>query len=85
VQIEGDLPRARKQSGFQAAKDHEKGSDDEGPASEEGSSVEAESKGVVTLLIEVRGTRSIPKLAARLAEIPGVVSVQARDANFASE
>jgi putative Mg2+ transporter-C (MgtC) family protein len=84
VQVEGDQPRNRKQSGFQAAKGHEKGSDDEGPASEE-VSAEVDSKGVVTLLIEVRGIKSIPKLAARIAEIPGVVSVQAGDANFVSE
>jgi hypothetical protein len=64
VQVEGDQKRPRKQSGFQAAKGHDKGSDDEGPASEE-DSVEADSKGVVTLLIEVRGIKSIPKLAAR--------------------
>jgi hypothetical protein len=36
---------------------------------------------VVKLLIEVRGTRSIPKLAARIADIPGVVSVQMGEAS----
>ena len=35
---------------------------------------------IFTLLLEVRGTKSLPKLAARIAEIPGVVSVQAGDA-----
>jgi putative Mg2+ transporter-C (MgtC) family protein len=86
VQVEGEQSRLRKQSGFQAAKGHEKGSDDEGSGSEDGSSEAATpSKGIVTLLIEVRGTKSIPKLAARLSEIPGVVSVQAGDANLTSE
>lgn len=36
---------------------------------------------VVTLRMEVRGARSIPKLATRIADIPGVVSVQAGDAD----
>jgi putative Mg2+ transporter-C (MgtC) family protein len=87
VQVEGEQSRPRKQSGFQAAKGHEKGSDDEGPASENASSTDAapQSKEIVTLLIEVRGTKSVPKLAARIAEIPGVVSVQAGDANITSE
>jgi putative Mg2+ transporter-C (MgtC) family protein len=35
---------------------------------------------VVKLFIEVHGTKSIPKLAARIADVPGVVSVQAGDA-----
>ena len=35
---------------------------------------------VVKLLIEVHGTKSVPKLAARIADLPGVVSVQAGDA-----
>ena len=35
---------------------------------------------VVKLLIEVHGTKSIPKLAARIADLPGVVSVHAGDA-----
>ena len=34
---------------------------------------------VVKLVIEVRGTKSYPKLVARIADIPGVVSVQAGD------
>jgi hypothetical protein len=41
--------------------------------------------GAVTLSIEVRGAKSIAKLAARLSEIEGVVSVNASDANLTSE
>jgi putative Mg2+ transporter-C (MgtC) family protein len=40
------------------------------------------SKGIVTVALEVQGTRSIAKLAARLAEIDGVVSVNAADVNI---
>ena len=41
-------------------------------------------KGIVTVALEVQGTRSIAKLAARLAEIDGVVSVNATDVNVPS-
>ena len=43
----------------------------------------APAPGIVTLLIEVRGSRSVAKLAARLSEIAGVTSVRAGDANLA--
>ena len=42
-------------------------------------------QGVVTIQIDVRGTKSISKLAARLSEIDGVVSVQAGEASSTSE
>jgi putative Mg2+ transporter-C (MgtC) family protein len=82
VEGEGDLIRHGKQSGSQQARGHGKQWDDETMPIEEVALDDAPSGGgsVVTLLMEVRGTRSIPKLAARIAEIPGVVSVQAGDA-----
>jgi putative Mg2+ transporter-C (MgtC) family protein len=41
--------------------------------------------GTVTVLLEVQGTESVSKLAAKLADIDGVVSVNAGDANVQSE
>jgi putative Mg2+ transporter-C (MgtC) family protein len=43
------------------------------------------SKGIVTVALEVQGTRSVAKLAARLAELDGVVSVNAADVNIPSD
>jgi hypothetical protein len=45
----------------------------------------APKKGVVTVLIELRGVKSTAKLAARLSEIDGVVSVRAGDANLPTD
>ena len=42
-------------------------------------------KGIVTLRVEVRGAKSVARLAERLSEIPGVTSVQIADANFATD
>jgi putative Mg2+ transporter-C (MgtC) family protein len=42
-------------------------------------------KGVVTLIIEIRGVRSLSKLTARLSEMAGVVSVQAGSEALTSE
>src|ERR1700729_431481 len=42
-------------------------------------------KGIVTLRVEVRGAKSVARLAERLSEIPGVTSVQVGDANFATD
>jgi putative Mg2+ transporter-C (MgtC) family protein len=38
-----------------------------------------------TVVLEVQGSRSVSKLAARLADIPGVVSVNAGDGNVPSD
>jgi putative Mg2+ transporter-C (MgtC) family protein len=43
------------------------------------------SKGIVTVALEVQGTRSVAKLASRLSEIDGVVSVNAADVNVPSD
>ncbi|HLH49224.1 MAG TPA: hypothetical protein VKV96_07785, partial [Roseiarcus sp.] len=87
VQVEGDPSHRRKQSGWQQAKGHDMQWDDDAPSFEEAPASEADrdGKGIVALLVELRGTKSIPKLAARISEIPGVVSVQAGDASFLSE
>jgi putative Mg2+ transporter-C (MgtC) family protein len=45
----------------------------------------AAQKGIVTLRVEVRGAKSVARLAERLSEIDGVTSVQIGDANFASD
>jgi putative Mg2+ transporter-C (MgtC) family protein len=87
VNIEGegdDITRHGARSGFQQARGHGKEWDDETASLNEASPDERPSGTdiVVTLMLEVRGTKSIPKLAARLAEIPGVVSVQAGDSAF---
>lgn len=79
---EGDQPRLVGQSGSQQAKGHDKQWDDEESGLAE-VSLPAGAMGVgsiVKLLIEVRGSKSITKLAARIAEIPGVISVQTGDA-----
>jgi putative Mg2+ transporter-C (MgtC) family protein len=55
-------------------------------ANEGGSaSPSAGQKRVVTVALEVQGTRSVAKLASRLAEISGVVSVNAGDINVPSD
>jgi len=41
--------------------------------------------GVVTVTLEIQGARSVAKLAAKLAEISGVVSVNAGDANVPAD
>ena len=45
----------------------------------------ASEKRIVTVALEVQGTRSIAKLAARLADIAGVISVNAADANIPTD
>jgi putative Mg2+ transporter-C (MgtC) family protein len=42
-------------------------------------------KGIVTLRVEVRGAKSVARLAERLSEIDGVTSVQTGDANLSSD
>ena len=42
-------------------------------------------KGIVTLRLEVRGAKSVTRLAERLSEIDGVTSVQTGDVNLSSE
>jgi len=84
LQVEGETTR-RDGSGFQAAKGHGKGEDDEVAGNEFPSRPGPTPKGIVTLLLEIRGAKSLTKLAARLNEIDGVVAVQAGDASLSSE
>jgi putative Mg2+ transporter-C (MgtC) family protein len=65
-------------SGFQSGKTQGKGEDDE-------SEVPTPAKGVVTLLLEIRGVKSLPKLIARLSEIDGVVEVHTGESGVGSE
>jgi putative Mg2+ transporter-C (MgtC) family protein len=81
VQVESEDMQHAGQSGAHHDKGHGKQWDHESPDFEEGSAnglLDAMSS-MATLLIEVRGTKSIPKLAARIAELSGVVAVQAGD------
>jgi putative Mg2+ transporter-C (MgtC) family protein len=82
LQVEGDK-KDRNQSGFQTGKGHGKEPDDEMAANELGAVTHAETplKGIVTLLLEIHGAKSVSKLAARLSEIDGVVAVHAGAAN----
>ena len=85
VHVDSDPSTGR--SGFQASKGRTRGYDDAALISEEDGSSETtpRPKGIVTIQIDVRGTKSISKLAARLGEIDGVVSVQAGEASSASD
>ena len=47
--------------------------------------VERAEEGIVAVALEVQGTGSVSKLAAKLADIEGVVSVNAGDVNVLSE
>ena len=69
VATDGSDPR---RSGFQGGKAHGKGE-------ETTESAPPADKGVVTLLLELRGVKSLGKLVARLSEIDGVVDVQGAD------
>ena len=83
VQVEHESSRGRGQSGAQAGKGRGTGWEDHPRETEEDLADAAPAPGIVTLLIEVRGSRSVAKLAARLSEIAGVTSVRAGDANLA--
>lgn len=86
LQVEGEK-KGPKTSGFQTGKGHGKGEDDEVSVSDLGVSPQAgpPPKGIVTLLLEIRGAKSLDKLVTRLSEIDGVVAVHAGDANSSSE
>jgi putative Mg2+ transporter-C (MgtC) family protein len=47
-------------------------------------SADATRKRVVTVTLEVQGVRSVAKLASKLSEIPGVISINAGDVNIPS-
>jgi hypothetical protein len=74
VQVERAPSRGRGQSGGQAGKGRGTGWEDH-----PGETEEAPQLGIVTLMFEVRGAKSVAKLAARLSEIEGVTSVRVGD------
>jgi putative Mg2+ transporter-C (MgtC) family protein len=78
VKEQDDGSRVARRSGSQQPKGHGKQRDDE--SLDFGDGGPSGAGRVVKLLIEVHGTKSIPKLAAQIADIPGVASVQAGDA-----
>jgi putative Mg2+ transporter-C (MgtC) family protein len=75
VASDGSDPR---RAGFQGGKARGKGE-------ESAEDFARPAKGVVTLLMELRGVKSISKLVARLSEIEGVVDVQAGEPGEVSE
>jgi putative Mg2+ transporter-C (MgtC) family protein len=85
VQVEREPSRGKGQSGAQAGKGRGTGWEDHPAEPEEALSEASLAQGIVTLLIELRGSRSITKLAARLTEINGVTSVLVGEASVTSD
>jgi putative Mg2+ transporter-C (MgtC) family protein len=79
VQVERAPTQGRGQSGGQAGKGRGTGWEDHPVEIEEAPPADLPRQGIVTLMIEVRGARSVGKLAARLSEIGGVTSVRIGD------
>jgi putative Mg2+ transporter-C (MgtC) family protein len=50
-----------------------------------GQTASSKSRRIVTVALEVQGTRSVARLAAKLADIPGVVGVNAGDSNIPAD
>jgi putative Mg2+ transporter-C (MgtC) family protein len=82
VQVEREALGGNGQSGAQSGKGLGTGWEDHPAEADEAPS---DDSGVVTLLIEVRGARSVARLAARLSEIAGVTSVRVGDADLTSD
>jgi putative Mg2+ transporter-C (MgtC) family protein len=85
VQVERGDETDRGSSARSAGKSRAKGPIDAPSGGDPPDDQGAKSKGTVTLTLELRGARSIAKLADRLSEIDGVVSVAAGDANLISD
>jgi putative Mg2+ transporter-C (MgtC) family protein len=81
VQVERDPAHDRGQSGGQAGKERGTGWEDQSLETEEAPLADLSQQGTVTIMIEVRGAKSVPRLAARLSEIVGVTSVRIGEAN----
>ena len=86
VQIEGER-NGGVHSGFQSGKGHGRGEDDRAPNVDVGVSELGgpPQKGIVTLLLAIRGVKSVNKLIARLSEIDSVVAVQLSGVSSSSE
>jgi putative Mg2+ transporter-C (MgtC) family protein len=76
VQVERAPTQGRGRSGGQAGKGRGAGREDHPVETEEAPLADLPHHGIVTLVIEVRGAKSVAKLAARLSEIGGVTSVR---------
>jgi putative Mg2+ transporter-C (MgtC) family protein len=65
-----------------------KGAVEDAPFADQPAHDESSDRGgpkVVTVSLEIQGAKSVAKLAAKLAEIAGVVSVNAGDGNISSD
>jgi len=71
------------QSGFQSGKG--RGDDEDAGAEADEAPPKPPRKGVVTLMLELRGVKTLSKLVARLSEIDGVVDVRAGDTPLLSD
>ena len=76
VQVERAPTQGRGRSGGQAGKGRGGGREDHAVETEEAPLADLPQQGIVTLMIEVRGAKSVAKLATRLSEIGGVTSVR---------
>jgi len=85
VQVEGKPFGGKSQSGAQVGKGRGTGWDDHPAEVDEAPLAEPPGEGIVTLLVEVRGARSVGRLAARLTEIAGVTQVRVGDGDLASD
>lgn len=81
VQVERAPSRGQDQSGGQAGKGRGTGWEDHPMEIEESPMSDLPRQGIVTLMLEVRGAKSVPKLAGRLSEIEGVTSVRLGDSD----
>lgn len=84
LRVEGERKRPAL-SGVQSGKGHGKGEDDETAVGDLLVEADPPAKGIVSLLLEVRGPKSLTKLIARLSEIDGVVALHAGDGGASSE
>jgi putative Mg2+ transporter-C (MgtC) family protein len=78
VKVEREAPPAD-------GRDAEGSSDGKNSPEEAGQAPSPGSRRIVTVALEVQGTRSVARLAAKLADIPGVVRVNAGDANIPAD
>jgi len=81
VQVERTPQHDQSRSGDQAGKGRGTGWEDHPAETDEAPLADLSRQGIVTLMIEVRGAKSVAKLAARLSEIAGVTSVRVGDSD----
>jgi hypothetical protein len=81
VQVERAPTHSRGESSGQAGKGRGTDWEDHPVETEEAPLADSPLQGIVTLMIEVRGAKSVPRLATRLSEIAGVTLVRVDDGN----